>query len=246
MIKEPKAKRPTEPNSSPQDQQCRLLPPLVQSSRTSQRCREFVENILRSIVPKAQPGRVSAISDQEIEACIDITAVALCWHFSALNNQTRRDEFLEELMNQTFSMVCAIEAGGLALKKSITIGQALSEITDITQLPRVGGASSNLNKFRSLSSAAPWSWIEPVSGARSSPWSAPHSKRAPHRRLSRIRPRHCGSRAARTGPRAQGVDHSARDRRPRLYDPAANRRSLPDDTGRAGKSHGGVTRRPRR
>ena len=49
-----------------------------------------------------------------------------------------------------------------------------------------------------------------------------------------------------TDIRAQGLDHPARRRRARLYDPAADRGPLSDDPRRAGVQDGGAARRPRR
>lgn len=122
--------QPTGNTPSSQDEQCRLLPPLVRSPSTSKRCCDLAGKILKSIIPRVQPDTASTISDQEIEECIDATAVALCWHLSAVDDQTRRAELLKELTGKIFSLVCAIEAGGVALKKNITIEQALSEISE--------------------------------------------------------------------------------------------------------------------
>ncbi len=58
---------------------------------------------------------------------------------------------------------------------------------------------------------------------------AAQSAGAPRRRLPRARSCHGGAGPAGDRHRAQGVDHPARCRRARLYDPAADRGSLPDD-----------------
>ena len=73
--------------------------------------------------------------------------------------------------------------------------------------------------------------------------------RARDRRLPRDGPRHRGRRHRRLGPGAQGLDHPARHRRPRLHHPAAHRGPLPHDARRAreqdGRADGRAGRRAR-
>jgi cell division protease FtsH len=68
--------------------------------------------------------------------------------------------------------------------------------------------------------------------------------RAQGGRLSRARPRLRGAVDAGQRRSAQGLDHSARGRRARLHNPAANRGSLSDVAKRAGKPNGGPARWP--
>jgi hypothetical protein len=95
----------------------------------SDRCCDLADKILKSIMPKAEPGTVSTISDQHIEERIDVAAVALCWHLAAVSDQTRRAGLSKQLVDGIFSLVCLIEAARRKLEKGVTIELALSEIS---------------------------------------------------------------------------------------------------------------------
>jgi hypothetical protein len=105
----------------------RLLPPLVIRPSDSDQFIGLTENILDSMAPRAQRGH---LSDQEIEDCVEVSAIALCWHLAARGARARRDRFAEELMRETFGLMVGIEAAGIALKNGITVHEALEEMAE--------------------------------------------------------------------------------------------------------------------
>jgi hypothetical protein len=111
-------------------EQSRLFPPMVSTASISGHCGELVDIVLHSIAPEALPGQISRISDREIEECIEVSAIALCWHLAAMADPIRRDRFMHELPNETLGLAVCVEAAGIAAQKGITLHEALQEISD--------------------------------------------------------------------------------------------------------------------
>ena len=129
--------RPEKETSASQgtgDLHLRLMPPLVNLPRPNGRCRELFENICNAIAPEAVAGRQSAITERELEDCVCAAAIALCWHLAAFGDRNRRERVIEKVMDETAEVTVAIEAAGIAMKKGITIAEALNEIFDSMQL----------------------------------------------------------------------------------------------------------------
>jgi hypothetical protein len=70
----------TEGHKQAEREQSRLLPPMVSTPSMSDHCGELADIVLHTIAPEAPPGQISTISDREIEECIEVSAIALCWH----------------------------------------------------------------------------------------------------------------------------------------------------------------------
>jgi hypothetical protein len=104
-----------------------LLPPLVTPEGTSEICQGFVESIIRFMSPDLTPGCVSTLSDQKIEEYVAVSAIALAWHFTALSDLARRDEFLKGFADSTFGLMVATEAARAAIKNDTTIDQELKK-----------------------------------------------------------------------------------------------------------------------
>ena len=96
----------------------------------SDHCGELADIVLHTIAPEALPGQISTISDREIEECIEVSAIALCWHLAAMADPTRRDQFMQKLPNETLGLAVCVEAAGIAVQKGITWDKALREIHD--------------------------------------------------------------------------------------------------------------------
>jgi hypothetical protein len=126
-------------------QQSRLLPPIVRTPSMSDHCRDLFTRILVSIAPQALPGEISTISDPEIEECIEVSAIALCWHLAATADPIRRDRLTQGLMTETLGLAVCVEAAGIAMQKGITLDEALQEIHDSIGLSQAE-EPSNLNQ----------------------------------------------------------------------------------------------------
>ena len=96
----------------------------------SDHCGELADIVLHTIAPEALPGQISTISDLEIEECIEVSAIALCWHLAAMADPIRRDRFMHKLPNETLGLAVCVEAAGIAVQKGITLDEALQEIHD--------------------------------------------------------------------------------------------------------------------
>ena len=111
----------------------------------SDHCRDLFTRILVSIAPRAQPGEISTISDPEIEECIEVSAIALCWHLAATADPVRRDRLTQGLMTEMLGLAVCVEAAGIAMQKGITLDEALQEIHDSMGLSQAE-EPSNLNQ----------------------------------------------------------------------------------------------------
>jgi hypothetical protein len=117
-----------------------LLPPLVIPPETSDRRYAFVERIIQLTSPDVVPGHRSTMSDQEIEECITVTAIALCWHFSSLRDLVKRDKLLKTFPVYTFGLMSATEAARDATKNGTTITEELRKMSR-----QLGVAEEGLN-----------------------------------------------------------------------------------------------------
>jgi hypothetical protein len=107
----------------------------VEPHYVSDRCAELQKKILQTVVPDAQPGGPSAISEREIQNGIGVSAIALRWHLSALDDPIRRDELAGQLIWDTLSLVSSTEAAALANQKGITMEEAFAELCAHLCLP---------------------------------------------------------------------------------------------------------------
>jgi hypothetical protein len=105
----------------------RRVPPWVLRPE-SETCNLLGIKILEVVAPQVQTGRTSQISNPELEECVMASAIALCWHLAAIRDAAKRDELSKSLIQQILGQVVGVEAAGIAINKSITIGEALQEI----------------------------------------------------------------------------------------------------------------------
>jgi hypothetical protein len=135
----------TEGHKQAEREQSRLLPPMVSTPSMSDHCGELADIVLHTIAPEALPGQISTISDRKIEECIEVSAIALCWHLAAMADPIRRGQFMQKLPNETLGLGVCVEAAGIAVQKGITWDEALREIHDSIGLSQAE-EPSNLNQ----------------------------------------------------------------------------------------------------
>jgi hypothetical protein len=145
-------KTETEGHKQAACEQSRLLPPMVSTPSMSDHCGELADIVLHTIAPKALPGQISTISDLEIEECIEVSAIALCWHLAAMADPIRRDRFIHKLPNETLGLAVCVEAAGITVQKGITLDEALQEIHDSIGLSQAE-EPSGLNQQQAESKA---------------------------------------------------------------------------------------------
>lgn len=103
----------------------RVLPPLVRPPATSDRCCELAEGFLGSIEHQLLLCHRLSITDEEIEDYVAVSAIALCWYLASFEDAIKRDELIEELSNDTFTIVVGVEAAGIARERGCTLDLAL-------------------------------------------------------------------------------------------------------------------------
>ncbi len=103
---------------------------MVRTPSISDRCAELVHIMLYAIAPEANPGEISTISERELEQCVEVTAIALCWHLAATGDSIRAGRVIKDLMNETLGLAVGVEAAGIATKRGITLSEALQEMAE--------------------------------------------------------------------------------------------------------------------
>src|SRR4029077_14214850 len=108
--------------------QSRRLPPLAMPPDTLMHCCSQVSRLLRAIDAETQPGRISAISDQELEERARALYYVVCWCLTALNQRTRYDDIARWVLKQVSQLVCFTLGIASAETRSVPVHQAIREM----------------------------------------------------------------------------------------------------------------------